>query len=371
MKPCVLMVSKPITPPWNDSSKNLVKDLTETGVRFRYRVLSPRGYSHPAEGVISEPLYSGVGAYTPPLFQNAKVLLRLLRSDETVLTHFFYAPNPKTSFAARAALLLRQRRTIQTVCSIPANFDTAAKLLFAERVIVLSRHTHEAFVATGISPHRLCLIPPGIQIPTLPRGEERRLARKQLGLPPDRPVIIYPGDYQFSGAADTFARAIAQIEDLSATFIFACRIKQPASREIESRIRSRLHQAGKLAQVRMFNEVEDMRQLLTACDLCVLPAESLFAKMDLPLVLIEAMSLGIPLVLARTPPLSELLTGEIGRAVPPGDADALAAAIKDLLADRPLLERLGENARGQACANYDIKRISKIHEDLYQDLLEG
>ena len=42
--PTVLMVSKPVAPPWNDSSKNLVKDLAQAGRGFSYRVLTPKGY---------------------------------------------------------------------------------------------------------------------------------------------------------------------------------------------------------------------------------------------------------------------------------------------------------------------------------------
>jgi glycosyltransferase involved in cell wall biosynthesis len=365
----ILMISKPIAPPWNDSSKNLVRDLATAGHHFEYQVLTPRHYRLDASGVESDPVYSPAGsAFTPPLVQNLRVLRRLLRRDRSAVTHFFYAPNPKTSTAARLALLLRPRRTVQTVCSAPRSFSRSAPLLFADRVVVLSRDTRRRFEAAGVAPERLVVIPPGIRLPDLPVEDARAAARSRFGLPRHRPVIIYPGDYQFSDAAWTFARAVLQLRDLDATFVFACRIKQPASLEVERRVRALLADGGALQRVLMLREVDDMQALLTACDLCALPAESLYAKMDLPLVVIEAMALGVPPLLADRAPLSELAHPGAAVTVPPQDPDALAAAIRELVGtDR--LRSLGEAARRAAREHYGIETVSRRHEDLYQQMI--
>ncbi len=41
--PEVLFVSKPVAPPWNDSNKNLVRDLARGMTRYRPHVMVPRG----------------------------------------------------------------------------------------------------------------------------------------------------------------------------------------------------------------------------------------------------------------------------------------------------------------------------------------
>jgi glycosyltransferase involved in cell wall biosynthesis len=365
----ILMISKPIAPPWNDSSKNLVKDLASAGARFTYRVLTPRGYQLAAPQVECEQIYRAVGAHTPPLVQNLRVLARLLRPDRTAITHFFFAPNLKTSLSARAALTLRRRRTVQTVCSTPASFQRAGMLLFAERVVVLSRHTQRQLVDAGVPARRLVMIPPGIQIPDPPSPDSRRAIRARFGLPVDRPVVIYPGDYQFSDAARTVARAILALDDIPVFFVFACRIKQPASLEIEAEIRELLDAGGALPRVLMLREVEDMLALLGACDLCVLPAESLYAKMDLPLVLLEAMALGVPPVVADQPPLCELAHPGAGLTVPPRDPQALARAIRDLTSNPERLGELGAGARAAARRHYSIDAVSRRYETLYEELL--
>lgn len=365
----ILMISKPIAPPWNDSSKNLVKDLATAGTRFSYRVLTPRGYQLDAPRVQCEPIYRAAGEYTPPLLQNLRVLARLARRDRTAIAHFFFAPNLKTSLSARAALTLRRRRTVQTVCSTPASFERARMLLFAERVVVLSRHTEQQLVDVGVPAGRLVMIPPGIRIPDPPSPDRRRAIREKLGLPVDRPVVIYPGDYQFSDAARTVARAILALDDIPLFFVFACRIKQPASLEIEAEIRQMLGTGGALPRVLMLREVGDMLALLGACDLCVLPAESLYAKMDLPLVLLEAMALGVPPVVADRPPLRELAHPGAGVTVPPRDPRALARAIRDLTSSPGRLAELGAGARAAARRHYAIEEVSRRHEMLYEELL--
>jgi phosphatidylinositol alpha-1,6-mannosyltransferase len=364
------MISKPITPPWNDSSKNLVKDLALSGSRFSYRVLTPQSYRLDGQAVINEPIYRARGSYTPPLEQNLRVFWRLFAADDAVLTHFFFAPNRKTTLAARLALRFRRRKTIQTVCSTPSSFQQASQLLFADRVIVLSEHTYRQFIEAGIPAQRLALIPPGIQIPSLPRAEDRTKVRQRYGIALDRPAVIYPGDYQFSQAAETLARAIITLGTNKLTFVFACRIKQPASLEVEGRIRRMLSEAGVSDGVKMVNEVEDMLGLLGACDLCLLPAESLYAKMDLPLVLLEAMALGLPILVANRPPLSELVHPGVGEAIPAQDPQALVAAIDRLVENRERLKAMGETARRVASERYDIAQVAKQYEDLYEQLLQ-
>jgi len=369
--PQVLMVSKPVAPPWTDSSKNLVKDLACAGSRFSYRVLTPDGYRLPAHGVDSDPIYRDTGRYSPAVLQNLRVLARLLRQDHTALTHFFFAPNPRTSTAARLALRLRRRITIQTVCSTPAAFDEPERLLFARKVVVLSGHTRDRFLAAGVPRERLVRIPPGIQIPPQPTEGQRRRVRRRLGLPRDRPVVIYPGDLQFSRAAETFTLAAARLRGVTPApmFVLACRPKQRESLDEAARIERILGDAGIRSSVRILGEVDDMLALLGACDLCVLVAESLYAKMDLPLVLLEAMALGVPLVVSDRPPLCELLQDEVGLSVPPADPEALAAAMTRLLGDRELLGRLGASAKNAAARRYGIEQVSSAYEDLYQSLL--
>jgi glycosyltransferase involved in cell wall biosynthesis len=367
--PTVLMVSKPVAPPWNDSSKNLVKDLAQAGRDFTYRVMTPKGYELAGYNVRSEPIYSDHGRYTPPVRQNLRVFARLLRRDDSHVTHFFFAPNPKTAVAAKVGLLARPRRTVQTVCSIPLSFERPARLLFAERVITLSQSTRERIAATGFPEQRLTHIPPAIDVPSPLSEQLRQSTRRHYRIPADHIAVVYAGDYQFSRAAETVAKAACKLRDEPISWVFACRIKQPASRDNERTIDAILSNGGVRSKALLLNEVPDMLTLLGACDVCTLPTASLYAKMDIPLVLLEAMSLRVPVIVADRPPVSELLDGNVGCGITPEDPDALASCLSALLKTPDRRRRMGDAARQMVQGTYAIDAVSRRHEQLYRELL--
>ncbi len=365
--PGVLMVSKPVAPPWNDSGKKLAHDLAAHCPEINFRLLTTRGTTFPRDNMVAEAIYGAPGHYQPSLLQNARVLLRLLRPDRVPIYHFFFAPNPRSSMIARLALRLKRRRTVHTLCSRPLSFDEVADLMFAERVVALSAHTRAALQAAGVS--GVVHIPPGI--PEAPPTSEatRQARREQLGLG-NRPVVLYAGDYEFSGAARAVAEAAARVLNKhDARFIFACRNKQETSRNIKRHIQTELRAAGVAERVLFLDECDDMPSLLGLADLHVQPAGCLYAKMDLPLVLLESLREGVPLVLANVPPLSELLEDDIGRGIPPEDGEALAATIESLLAAPEERHRMSANCRAVAGRRYGARRMARDYAALYEDLL--
>ena len=85
---------------------------------------------------------------------------------------------------------------------------------------------------------------------------------------------------------------------------------------------------------------------------------------------LEAMSRGTPVVASRLGGLAELVVdGETGRTVAPGDPMVLAAAIRDLLADRTALAVLGRAAK-QHASMYSAARVAPRVEQVYGALLD-
>lgn len=89
----------------------------------------------------------------------------------------------------------------------------------------------------------------------------------------------------------------------------------------------------------------------------------------LPIALLEAMALGIPPVVTAVGGNAEVVTDEVdGRLVPPGDAQALAAAYVELARDPGARARLGAGAATRASA-FDIARTARILEARYRSLV--
>jgi colanic acid/amylovoran biosynthesis glycosyltransferase len=76
----------------------------------------------------------------------------------------------------------------------------------------------------------------------------------------------------------------------------------------------------------------------------------------IPVVLMEAMSTGLPVVASAISGIPELVEDEVsGLLVPPGDAAAIARALRRLAADPALCERLGRAARDRVLAEFDLE----------------
>jgi glycosyltransferase involved in cell wall biosynthesis len=85
----------------------------------------------------------------------------------------------------------------------------------------------------------------------------------------------------------------------------------------------------------------------------------------------EAMACGRAVVAADAGGTAELVGGGgAGVLVPPGDTDALAAAVRELLEDPGRRDRLGEAARGRIAAEFPLARMIERYEAALTAVIE-
>lgn len=124
---------------------------------------------------------------------------------------------------------------------------------------------------------------------------------------------------------------------------------------------------GRLGEnVRLLGFVPNVSAQMPGWDLLVLP--SLWDPF--PQAILEAMAHGRPVVTTAVDGALEMVVdGETGLLVPPGDAPALAGAVIRLLDDRALAQRMGRQGRQRVADLYDLARIVRQLETLYQAVL--
>jgi glycosyltransferase involved in cell wall biosynthesis len=110
---------------------------------------------------------------------------------------------------------------------------------------------------------------------------------------------------------------------------------------------------------------DDIPDLLASCDLFVLP--SLFEGH--PLSILEAMAAGKPVIASAVGGTDEAVVhGETGILVPPADPHALALAIRRVISDPALAQRLaaaGEaRARQEFSAETMVQRTTQVYEEI-------
>ncbi|OGN88183.1 MAG: hypothetical protein A2X23_04495 [Chloroflexi bacterium GWC2_73_18] len=107
----------------------------------------------------------------------------------------------------------------------------------------------------------------------------------------------------------------------------------------------------------------EVAELLHGADALVAPSVATRGgkREGIPVVLMEAMSSGVPVVASRLSGIPELVEdGRTGLLVPPRDAAALAAALKRLRDDPGLRGRLGEAAREKVIRESDVRRNAAL-----------
>ena len=111
----------------------------------------------------------------------------------------------------------------------------------------------------------------------------------------------------------------------------------------------------------------DLRDVVREAAFVVLPS---YYKEGIPKALLEAAAAGKPIVTTDTPGCRETVSdGRNGILVPPRDAVSLAAAMKRLLADPALRERMGIASRQIAVDSFSDETVAARTLDVYRRLL--
>lgn len=365
----ILFVSKPVAPPWNDSGKNLVRDLAKNLARHRATVMVRAGEACDLGSAQRVSVYAASsGGYAPALRDQARVLSHLLLARGHAAWHFFFAPNPRSNLAGRIATRARRMRSIHTLSSAPKDVRAIVPQLFADQNIVLSRHTEQQLLDAGLASDRLTRISPAIEPLTRATQPNTDQTRDRFGIPRVAPTVVYPGDLEFGEGAALTIEALRHSSLRDVQLVMACRAKTARAREAEQTLRARVLALGLAERVHFVGETPHIHALLACADVVALPSTDLYAKMDYPLVLLEAMSLERPVLVARDTPAAELCEDGAALATE-ATAEAIAHTLSTLLADATARTTLGTAARDAVLQRYTAQAMAARYERVYDQLV--
>ncbi|MGA3018775.1 MAG: glycosyltransferase [Bryobacteraceae bacterium] len=135
----------------------------------------------------------------------------------------------------------------------------------------------------------------------------------------------------------------------------------PLHGELQSQVRS----LGMEGRIRLEGPTEDTARVLASLDVFVFSS----VQEGLPLVILEAMAAGLPIVSTRVGGVPEVAPeGLVARYCEPGNVDALADAMMASTQDGRLAE-MGRAGRDLAAEHYGISRMSDRYSALYRRLL--
>ena len=208
---------------------------------------------------------------------------------------------------------------------------------FTQASIGVSEGVRAALVERGFAPDKCLAIPNGIALERfpdhlLPQQWEQR-----------EPAILMASRFARQKDHATLIQALALLraQGLAPTLYLA----GAGSARLRRKAEALVARLGLQQQVRFLGNVADLPQRLAATQVFVLSTH----WEGMPLALVEAMAAGCACITSDVVGARELMDhGRTGLLVPHADAPVLAGALRQLLQDRALAERLGRAARQQA-----------------------
>lgn len=231
-------------------------------------------------------------------------------------------------------------------------------LLHSARVVTVSQELADKAEALGVSRQRLNVIRNGIDASQFyPR--DKRLMRRQLGLPEDASLILFVGSLSYRKDPLGLLKAVRLLHHQGQK-VFCVFLGQG---ELRKALESAVVEAGLEHYVRILGSIRyaEIPLWMAACDALILPT---FYE-SFGMVLMEALACGRPVVTTLTGAIPELLRdGEHGALIPPGDPDSLAQAIS-----RTLEKAWDQDALVRYTRSFTWERIATELERLYSDVL--
>jgi len=229
--------------------------------------------------------------------------------------------------------------------------------------VAVSNATREEFARNlGIADSVFTVVHNGVPSKV---GNTEQVAR-EFGVSENETVILAVGNLERNKNHRMLLEALVKLEnsglDARWKLIIAAGRGGPERDYLSDYIRT--HQLGD--RVRIVMGRSDIADLQALADVFVMP--SLWE--GLPMALLEAMVAGNAIIASATAGIPEAITtGREGILVPPGDLEALTAALKILLTDPNRRRELGDAARARADREFTVQVMTDRYLAMYIQLL--
>jgi len=271
------------------------------------------------------------------------------------------------SRVARRALIMTLHGSDVYVTERNRLYAAAARMAYRQAACVtaVSDDLRRRAVAVGLPEAISRVVPSGVDGDMYARGDGAAY-RLALGIAASAPVVgalgRLVGKKGFEYLIDAMPRVLAAVPDA------VCVIGGEG--DLADSLRASAAHLGLHDRVMLAGQIprDETASFYAMCDVFAVPSVvDPRGNVDgLPLVLLEAMASGVPVVGSRLGGVAEVISdGENGLLVPPGDSESLAEKVIQVLQQPEWGRSLGQRARRDAEAGYSWKGIAGQFEAIY------
>lgn len=226
-----------------------------------------------------------------------------------------------------------------------------------DHVVAVSDEIRADLIASGVPAGKVSKIDNGISVPTCD-PEARHSVRAEFKVADDEQLVVQLGRLAKSKRNDLLLEAVARLSP-------ALRVKVLLVGEGSERhaLAERARELGLAARVILCGYRSDAHRILSAADLFALSSN----KEGLPIVLLEAMALGCPIVATAVGAVPDVLRkDENAWIVPADDARLFGQAIEEALTNRMLAQHRADRAKAEFFARFPRDVMGGHYLELYE-----
>jgi len=181
----------------------------------------------------------------------------------------------------------------------------------------------------------------------------------ELGISAGTPVLLMLAEFVERKRHADAIRAFSKIVHPQARLVLA------GTGPLLEPMRRLSAQLGVADRLHFLGSRSDVPVLMKASRALILPS----SQEGLPRSILEALSMGVPVIGSRIRGTTDLLERNAGLLLDVGDIDGIAQAMHFVINDAAAAAAMGQAGREQS-EQYDLAHILRMHEDLYKEALE-
>jgi len=356
----VLFVTRPLGSPWNEGGKNLAYGIAKNIKNHKIHLLVRENFNEKiGTNIVLHRIYPSKHKYNISYLEKLKLFYFLLKIKNIDIYHFIYTPELYSSRINKFLINLKSKKSIQTIPTRLKNISNG--LFFSDKIVTISDFTKNLLLKRKIK--NVVKINTGIDANYFkPFRKDLKLSKKFVG----KFIVLIPIDLEKEKGSRIMLKVIESMKDVN-NILFIFSYRSTKKRILERKyLENNLAKLGLSEKVLFVKDPKDVRSLINISSIVVYPAIDTYEKHEIPMILLESMSMEKPVIVWDIEPINEIINGNEGVKV--GNYKDMKKAILKFVNDKNLVNKSGKLARKRVVSNFNIIKTAENYEKLYDNI---